>query len=130
MEERNLQKVVWLSEDFTRITGKIEYDVNTNKVVGFVMPLVNGLPKRNAFLAKTAKDIEGYVQNSTKADYAHVIMAQPLGNNSPSFCVAVFGTDNKFTYEDVIQRWQQSILQASHYGIKILGFYENSSWLY
>lgn len=56
------------------------------------------------------------------ADYAYVVMAQPLSNNCPSFCISVFGTDNKFTYSDVLSRWEKMKTLAQKNGIEILGF--------
>ena len=44
-----------ISEDAIRITGKVEYDVKSNNVVGFVLPLINGCPLPNAFIASYAK---------------------------------------------------------------------------
>lgn len=42
---RNLPKVIWIAEDGTRITGKIQYDVHNNQISGFVSPLnEDGLP--------------------------------------------------------------------------------------
>lgn len=36
LEERHLPKFIWVSENATRITGKIMYDCSTNKLVDFV----------------------------------------------------------------------------------------------
>ena len=60
LEERNLPKVVWLSEDATRISSRIEYNSSANKVTGFVMPLKNGMPDKNAFIAKNSSIIQKY----------------------------------------------------------------------
>jgi len=38
LTSRNLPLCVWISEDGTRITGKIEYDSLSNKIIGFVIP--------------------------------------------------------------------------------------------
>ena len=42
----------------------------------------------------------------TPAKYAYVYMAQPLHLNVPAFCLACFGTSNKFKAEHVLLRWQ------------------------
>jgi len=39
LKERNASKIIWIAEDATRITGKIEYNSRSNKVLGFVLPL-------------------------------------------------------------------------------------------
>lgn len=50
LTQRNLPKVVWLSEDATGITGRVEYSLHENSNVGFVLPLNDdGLPKVGYF---------------------------------------------------------------------------------
>ncbi|KAJ3649964.1 hypothetical protein Zmor_021677 [Zophobas morio] len=72
LEERNLKKFVWISEDATRITGRIEYDSRSNKVVGFVLPLRNGLPETNHYIASSAQTIQEYFKIGTKAHSAYI----------------------------------------------------------
>lgn len=120
--KRNLPLCVWISEDGTRITGKIEYDTNSNKLVGFVMPLIDGCPKTDTFMATSAREIINHFETGIKSDYAYAIMAQPLSPSAPSFCLSIFGTDNRFTYEDVLKRWEKIHQLASDVGISIIGF--------
>lgn len=120
--ERNLPLCVWVSEDGTRITGKIEFDSSSNKLIGFVLPLVDGCPKPDTFMATSAQKIMNHFETSIKSDYAYVIMAQPLLPSAPSFCLSIFGTDNRFTYEDVMKIWNKIQKLASYVGITILGF--------
>lgn len=77
LSHRNMSKVVWLLENVTRVTGKIEYDSKWNKVVRIVLALDKRLPKQNQFNATDEQAIEKYFENETKATYAYVIMAQP-----------------------------------------------------
>lgn len=63
-----------------------------------------------------------HFKTGIKADYAYAIMAQPLLPSVPSFCISIFGTDNRFTYEDVIRRWNKIQKLASDVGTTILGF--------
>ncbi len=44
-------------------------------------------------------------------------MAQPLCESVPAFCLAVMGTDNKFTAEDVLKRWNYLVLECKKFGI-------------
>lgn len=83
LEEINLPKFVWISEDGTRVTRKIEYDSKSNKLVGFTLPLVDGLPQTDAFLATSAKAIQGYFLASSKSNYTYLVMAQPLSKSAP-----------------------------------------------
>lgn len=111
-----------MSEDATRLVGKIEYDQISNKIVGFVLPFDNGVANINAFLATSASAIGKYFQNNEKANYAYVIMAKPLEDKSPAFCLSIFGTNNKFNFEDVINRWNTMDKLASEVEIKILSY--------
>lgn len=122
LEERNLPKLVWISEDATRIKGKIEYDALSNKILGFVLPLKNGLPEKNHYIASSAKVIEGYFKNGTKSSYAYIVMAQPLSPGTPSFCLSILGTDNKFTYHDILNKWKYLESSAEKVGVKIVGY--------
>jgi len=47
--QKNLPLQVWISEYGTRITGKIEYEEHSNKLVGFVLPLKNGCPQTDTY---------------------------------------------------------------------------------
>lgn len=111
-----------MSEDGTRVSGRIEYYPISNKIFGFVLPLNKGLPGKNTFLASSSAAIQHSFQTGIKATYAYVFVAQPLIPGSHSYCVSLFGTDNRFTYKDVIQRWQRLKEEACKFGITILGF--------
>lgn len=57
--KRGLTPYVWLSEDATRITGRIQYDPKTNQLVGSVLPFnKQGMPIAFSYLAASAKAIE------------------------------------------------------------------------
>ncbi|CAG9814589.1 unnamed protein product [Phaedon cochleariae] len=122
LEKRNYPKNIWISEDQTGITGRIQYDSKTNNIVGFVLPLRDGLPITNYFQAKTASEIELIFLTQTKSNYLLMIMAQPLVPNAPAFSLCAFGSNNKFTHKDVQRRWQILEQLAAENGIKIMGF--------
>ena len=100
-------KVVSIGEYATRVIARIEYDHQTNRLVGFVLPCdKNGLPLTDSFLATSFDSIEKAFKIGVFCKYAFVYMAQPLCTHAPSFCLACFGTDNKFTTEHVLKRWK------------------------
>nr|CAI5842637.1 unnamed protein product [Callosobruchus analis] len=99
LDKRNLPKFIWITEDATRVNSKVEYDINSNKVMGFSFFKIN-----------------------SKSNYAYVITAQPASFNAPAYCLSIFGTDNKFTSYDVLSRWEQLKMRALKYGIKVIGF--------
>lgn len=108
LTERNLPLHVILSEDETRIVGKVQYDAKTNQIVGFTLPLnkTTGLPTPFTYNARDAKEIISHfsVENSISS-YLTVMMAQPLAQNVPAFCLLAYGSDNKYTAADVCNRW-------------------------
>lgn len=55
-------KHVWISEDATRITARIQYDSSSNELIGFVLPLdsKNGMPNTSVYLARSAREIENH----------------------------------------------------------------------
>lgn len=68
---KNLPLVVWLSEDATRITTKIQYDAKSNQVVGFVLPVnANGMPIKNTYKATSLKNIVSYFETGQKSSLA------------------------------------------------------------
>lgn len=109
LTERNLDKVVSLSEDATRIVGRVQYDSYTNQIVGFVLPLneQTGMPIPFSFPARNSQVIiEHFGKDSAVCPLVNVVMAKPINKNSiPSFCLLLFGTDNKYTSENVFNRW-------------------------
>ncbi|XP_043289665.1 uncharacterized protein [Venturia canescens] len=119
---RNLPLIVWVSEDATRITGRIQYDTRSNQLVGFVLPLnQKGMPVCGTYPATSASKIVENFEKGTIASLAYVIIAQPLIENAPSFCLSIFGTDNKFYATDVLNRWKYIISCLKKEGITVFG---------
>lgn len=123
LEERGLEKVVHLSEDATRIVGRVQYDSYTNQIVGFASPLnkSNGLPIPFAFPARSAREmIEHFEQKNSVSSLVNVIMAKPVASKSTAaFCLLLFGTDNKYTAEDVSNRWDFIVYELKKIGITV-----------
>lgn len=75
----NAPTIISVGEDATRVISRVEYDCETDRCVGFVLPLnKSGLPEVDSFLAITFKAIEEMFNNNTMAKYAYVYMAKPL----------------------------------------------------
>lgn len=103
--------------------GRIEYDSETDRCVGFVLPLdQNGLPKGGSFLAVSFSAIEAMFQNNPIAKLAYIYMVQPLCSNFPPFCLACIGTDNKFNTMNVMQRWKYIVKECDERNIVVLSF--------
>lgn len=87
--------------------ARVEYDHETDRCVGFVLPTSKtGLPLADAFIAVSFAAIESMFSTNEITKYAYVYMVQPLGDNIPPFCLACIGTNNKFTFETVLNRWK------------------------
>lgn len=106
LTERNLPLVVCLSEDATRIVDKTQYNPSTNQISGFVAPLKeNGMPVAFNYPARNAEEIaQHFLNENSVSTFVNIIIAQPLGDVSP-FCLLVFGSDNKYTADQVKKRW-------------------------
>ena len=112
-----------IGEDATRVISRVEYDSNTNRLVGFVLPLnKEGLLLTDSFVATSFEAIEDAFATRTKANYAFTYMAQSLSEGAPSFCLACIGTDNRFDAEVVLNRWTYIFNQCKKRGISIISF--------
>lgn len=128
LENRKLPLCVALSEDATRIEGKVQYDVCTNQLIGFILPIDpdNGLPIPFTFKARSANEIvEHFSSQNPTASYVNTVMAKPLGN-APAFCLLIFGSDNKFTAREVAKRWRYIISELERLNISVLSISSDS----
>ena len=123
LDQYGAPAIVSVGEDATRVVGKIEYDSETDKCVGFVLPLnENSLPIVDSFIAVSFSAIENMFQQHSIAKYAYVYMAQPLCNNVPPVCLACLGTNNKFCAENVMPRWKYISEECTKRNISVLSF--------
>ncbi|KAK4876265.1 hypothetical protein RN001_012687 [Aquatica leii] len=108
----NLPLKIFVSEDQIAVIQTIQYEPKINEMVGFVSPLnpETGFPERGRFVVNTLTDIQRAFNEETLQDTA------------PSFCICVYGSDNKFSAEDVLNRWQYLKKQDSLHDIEIVGF--------
>jgi hypothetical protein len=107
--------IVHLSEDATAVTGRIQYDSARNQIVGFALPVdSNGLPIVGSYPATSASVIAEYFKQKSTSRYAYCVMAAPLKEGAPSFCLLFYGTDNRFTAADVKSRlaWTKGALET------------------
>lgn len=125
LNKRNLPLIVSVSEDGTRMIGKICYDSHTNKLVGFSLPLNNdGMPKTDQFMARNVEEIQSHFndEKNSVSTIAYTIMAQPLVENVAPFSLTLFSTNNKFTANDVISRWYFIRKELRKKGIEVLSY--------
>lgn len=128
LNERNLPHIVSLSEDATRIVGKVQYCAKTNQIVGFVLPKndSNGMPTPFAYSARNAAEIiKHFTFENTESTFLNVIMAQPAADVS-AFCLLAYGSDNKYTANDVSQRWSHITTELGIRNILVLSIGSDS----
>lgn len=63
--------------------------------------------------------INPFVDGNTVASFLNVIMAQPL-NGAPPFCLLLYGSDNRYTANDVKKRWKYVTAELNKLGISVL----------
>lgn len=134
LTDRNLPRVVALSEDGTRINGRVQYNPRTNKIVGFVLPLnaESCMPATTSYKANCAADIESCFydpmtgQEIQPAQHVNVLMASVLVPGVPPFCLLVFGTDCSYTNLTVYKRWQHITEELRKRNIEVISISTDS----
>lgn len=123
LEAHNAPRIVCISEDASRIVSRIEYDDESDKMVGFVLPVDDKFVfVTDTFYAYTFEWIEKMFGTAAKSSYAYLYMAQPLASHVPPFCLCLFGTKNKFDTKAVLYRWKYIIQECSRRNIHVLCF--------
>ena len=123
LAQHKATNVVLIGEDATRLIARVEWDAETNRCCGFVLPLnKEGLPESDSFLAVSFEGIEKMFVENSISKYAYVYMAQSLLESCPPFCLMLMGTDNKFTTESVLQRWKYIVNGCKKNGIDVASF--------
>lgn len=128
LTSRNLPLAVALSEDATRIIGRIQFDSTTNQLIGFTVPIneQTGMPVSFSFPARNAAEILSHFSNqNTSSQYLNVMMAQPLVD-VPPFCLLIYGTDNAYTTREVINRWKYIVTELEQRNIEVVSISTDS----
>lgn len=121
LKKRNLPLIVSLSEDATRINGRVQYDSSLNEIVGFVLPTDDetGMPIAHSFSVRSCEEIiKHFTSSNAIANFINVIMAQPIANVR-SFCLLLFSSDGKYSAENVMNRWKFITSELAKIGISL-----------
>ena len=108
--------------DDTRIIHKVEYDHQTNRFIGFCLPMRDGIPVCDAFVLDTFEDIKDAVESNEATKYAHCILAQPIDGVSPSTILFVLGTDSKYDSDVIVKRWRHIEKELLKRSIRVVSF--------
>lgn len=114
LDQIKAPRKVWLSEDGSGIIAQVEYDPSTNQLVGLVLPNdKNGMPIPFTFTPNSISQIKDQMDHNARSTLVYLVLAQPMKDNAAPFILQVFGSDNKFKSNDVLQRWQHTRDQLS-----------------
>ncbi|CAF1438655.1 unnamed protein product [Adineta steineri] len=121
-------QLYFLSEDYSAIIPRIEYDSYSNTFNGFVTPIVGGIPHENYFSCKTYDELKLLFKTTSRANLVNVHLMQPICskyyNVIPSASVlAAYGTDNKLTSMYILKRWLMTYQQFHCRNIRVVGFF-------
>lgn len=123
LDAYNAPRIISISEDATRVVSHVEYDGNSDCIVGFVLPLdENSLPKQDFFCATSFKEIEQMFSISKKACNAYIYVAQAMSLSVPPFCLALIGSDNCFDATVVLKRWEYIVKECNLRNIQVISF--------
>ena len=121
ISQNKAPNAVTIGEDATRLISRVEWDAETNRCCGFVLPVNEmELPVVDSFLALTFEGIERMFMDNKISNYAYVYMAQPLMDGCPPFCLMIMGTNNKFTARSVLLRWCYIVDECKKRNIHVL----------
>ena len=70
----------------------------------------------------TFAEIENHFSVGIFAKYAFLYTVQPLSKSAPSFILACLSSNNQFTAEHVMQRWQYIHSECTKLGINVVSF--------
>ncbi|CAF3114935.1 unnamed protein product [Rotaria socialis] len=119
-------KYAFCGEDSTSVVPKVSYDSRSNSFVGFTLPLNNGFPSSRYFTTNSFGKLETWFEEVDKSFLinVHVIQAVcSIDQTSPSpFLLAAYGTNSKYTAQDILERWSRIFDSCMTQNIRILGF--------
>jgi len=104
-------KYAFCGEDATSVIPKVSYDTRSNCFVGFTLSLRNGFPCPRYFSTNSFSELETWHAEVDKSSLinVHVVQAlRPVNQISPPpFLLAAYGTNSKYTAQDILNRWFQ-----------------------
>lgn len=128
LKERDLPLAVALGEDATKVRDYVQYSSINNQLIGFTLPISNvtGLPIPFSYPARNATEIfDHFCNGNSVSTFINVIMAQPMAD-VPPFCLLVFGSDSRYTTNDVSNRWKFIVAKLKEKGIKVIAISSDS----
>jgi len=89
--------------DATRVISRVEYDCESNRMVGFILPCGDaGLPLTDSFLETTFEAIEALKVNRCLS-WPTACVCGTMCPGIPPICLGCVGINNVFTATDVLK---------------------------
>ncbi|XP_062702468.1 uncharacterized protein LOC109424774 isoform X1 [Aedes albopictus] len=121
LNAHNYPLVVSLSEDGTTLSPNPEYDSRNDSIRGLVAPLNHsGMPEQNTFNASTVEKMINDLERYSVGEYLYIVMATPMAVGASPFCILYMCSDNRFTHDQVISRWNYIESELLKAGITVI----------
>lgn len=110
LNQHNAGNDVWICEDGSGLIPKVLYDPASDELIGMTLPIVNGTgcPKRFESTTSNEEEIKKFC-SMTKSSHVYLVLAIPLKEGVPPYILQLYGTDNRFNSENVVNRWNYTI---------------------
>ncbi|CAF1235869.1 unnamed protein product, partial [Rotaria sordida] len=102
---------------FRALEGEFRYD-DMNKYM-------DEINSKFAFCSEDCTNLQSWFEEKEMSHLLNLHMIQPICINnqiSPSFALAAYGTNGKYTALDIIRRWYTIFEESSSRGIRIVGY--------
>ncbi|XP_062702527.1 uncharacterized protein LOC134285543 isoform X1 [Aedes albopictus] len=121
LNAHNYPLVVSLSEDGTTLSPNPEYDSRNDSIRGLVAPLDHsGMPEQDTFNASTVEKMINDLERYSVGEYLYIVMATPMAVGALPFCILYMCSDNRFTHDQVISRWNYIESELLKAGITVI----------
>ncbi|CAF1264724.1 unnamed protein product, partial [Didymodactylos carnosus] len=94
-----------------------------NKKLCFVAPMVNGEPVPQAYRCTAFEQLEYLYRTVPQSTLVNIHVVQPITNlTTSSIILSAYGTNNKITSIEILQRWLNIFKQFISRGIRVVGY--------
>lgn len=113
---------VFIAEDATSATCRVDYDATLNAFIGLSPPLVDGLPQVNFFQTENFDQLELWFNEIDKAKLINLIMLKSLSLSDPPFILSAYGSNGKAEAIDILKRWLFIYDECRIRNVHVIGF--------
>lgn len=112
---------VHCSEDDTKITERLRYNLHSDEILGLQLPLDNdGKPLRGSFKFTSLQAAQEYLSDNPMSTYAKLMTIRSLTPNSKVHVLVIYGTRGSDKAIDVHARWRFVQKEFKSIGIEVV----------